>query len=208
MALPGNLTTITVTGSYMTVTGAPAGGTVLFTPSAPLCDIAGTTILTDAPIVAPLTAGAFTVTLPCTDNTAVVPNPFYYTVTQAIACTYQTPFNITLPHTLGTTVDMSTLIPAPVMAQPQPGLYVISLNGQTGAISIPQGTITLAAGGATVTTTAITATSRIFLTTQAPGGTPGAVYVNTITAGTGFTIRSTSGTDTSLVAWMIWPLAA
>jgi len=207
VALPGNLTTITVTGSYMTVTGAPAGGTVLFTPSAPLCDITGTTILTDAPIVAPLTAGAFSIVLPCTDNTALTPNPFWYTVTQAVACTYQTPFTISLPHTLGTTVDMSTLVPAPTMPEPQPGLYVISLNGQTGAISVPQGTTTLNTGAATVAISTITSTSRIFLTIQSPGGTPGAVYVNTITAGTGFTIRSTSSTDASLVAWMIWPLA-
>ncbi|MEU9333143.1 glycosyl hydrolase family 28-related protein [Streptomyces sp. NPDC048290] len=55
----------------------------------------------------------------------------------------------------------------------------------------------------TVTTTAVTATSRIYLTTQAPGGTPGSPYVFSRTAGTSFTIRSTSASDTGSVAWLI-----
>lgn len=54
----------------------------------------------------------------------------------------------------------------------------------------------------TVATTAITAKSRVFLTVQSPGGTPGAHYVNSITAGTSFTIKSEAG-DTSTVAWLL-----
>lgn len=65
------------------------------------------------------------------------------------------------------------------------------------------GVATLAAGAATVSTTAVTATSRIFLTNQALGGTAGFLRVSARTAGTSFTISSSSGTDTSTVAWMI-----
>ncbi|MFJ4637594.1 hypothetical protein ACIP69_18470 [Streptomyces hygroscopicus] len=65
------------------------------------------------------------------------------------------------------------------------------------------GTATLAAGTATVSTTAVTANSRIFLTNQALGGTAGFLRVSARTAGTSFTITSSSGTDTSTVAWMI-----
>lgn len=65
------------------------------------------------------------------------------------------------------------------------------------------GTSTLVAGTVVVATNKVTATSRIFLTTQAPGGAPGAVYVSARTAGTSFTVTSTSGTDTSLVGWLI-----
>lgn len=54
----------------------------------------------------------------------------------------------------------------------------------------------------TVTTAAVTANSRIFLTVQVPGGTPGAHYVNSITPGSGFTIKSAAG-DTSTVAWFL-----
>jgi hypothetical protein len=65
------------------------------------------------------------------------------------------------------------------------------------------GSATLAAGTVTVATTAVTANSRIFLTNQAAGGTPGFVRVSARTAGTSFTITSSSGTDTSTVAWLI-----
>jgi hypothetical protein len=65
------------------------------------------------------------------------------------------------------------------------------------------GVAALAAGTVTVSTTAVTANSRIFLTCQTPGGTPGFLRVSARTAGTSFTILSSSGTDTSVVAWMI-----
>ena len=67
-----------------------------------------------------------------------------------------------------------------------------------------QGTATLVAGAATVANTSVTATSRIFLTSQADGGTPGFLRVSTRTAGTSFTITSSSGTDTSTVAYEIF----
>lgn len=66
------------------------------------------------------------------------------------------------------------------------------------------GVATMAAGLVTVSTTAVTANSRILLTIQTPGGTVGSVYVNTKTAGTSFQIKSTSATDTSTVAWFIY----
>jgi hypothetical protein len=64
-----------------------------------------------------------------------------------------------------------------------------------------QGTATLVAGSATVANTSVTSTSRIFLTSQQDGGTPGWLRVSTRTAGTSFTITSSSNTDTSTVAW-------
>jgi hypothetical protein len=54
----------------------------------------------------------------------------------------------------------------------------------------------------TVSTTAVTANSRIFLTIQTPGGTPGSPYVSARTAGTSFQIKS-GASDTSTVAWFI-----
>lgn len=65
------------------------------------------------------------------------------------------------------------------------------------------GTATLAAGVATVATTAVTANSRIFVTSQVDGGTPGFLRVSARNAGADFTITSDSGTDTSTVAWLI-----
>lgn len=77
------------------------------------------------------------------------------------------------------------------------GLYVKEGSNAT------MGTAVLVAGTVVVNTTKVTANSRIHLTIQAPGGAVGAVYVSARTAGTSFTITSTSGTDTSTVAWMI-----
>lgn len=65
------------------------------------------------------------------------------------------------------------------------------------------GTATLVAGAATVSTTEVSATSRIQLTSNTDGGTPGFLRVSARTAGTSFTITSSSGTDTSTVAWLI-----
>jgi len=65
------------------------------------------------------------------------------------------------------------------------------------------GTVVLAAGSGSVATAAVTAASRIHLTSQADGGTPGFLRVSDRTAGTSFTITSSSSTDTSTVAWLI-----
>ena len=54
-----------------------------------------------------------------------------------------------------------------------------------------------------VSTTAVAANSRIFLTIQAPGGTPASPYVSARSAGTSFSIKSTGASDTSTVAWLI-----
>lgn len=65
------------------------------------------------------------------------------------------------------------------------------------------GTLTL--NGATpvvVSTTAVTATSRIFLTHNAPGGTPAFAWVSARSAGASFSVTGTA-LDTSTVAWLI-----
>lgn len=67
------------------------------------------------------------------------------------------------------------------------------------------GTATLSAGTVTVSTTAVTANSRIFLTAQSLGvvGTAQALAVTARSAGTSFTITSASISDGSVVAWFI-----
>lgn len=65
---------------------------------------------------------------------------------------------------------------------------VATLNGTTNVV---------------VSTTAVTATSRIFLQTQASTATYGSPVVVSRVAGTSFTMKSTTASDTSSVAWMI-----
>jgi len=67
-----------------------------------------------------------------------------------------------------------------------------------------QGTAVLVAGTVTVSNTSVTANSRILLTSNADGGTPGFVRVSAKTAGTSFVITSSSGTDTSTIAYEIF----
>ena len=66
-----------------------------------------------------------------------------------------------------------------------------------------QGTAALVSGSKVVSNTAVTANSRIFITSQVDGGTPGFLRVSTRTAGTSFTVTSSSGTDTSTFAYEI-----
>lgn len=65
------------------------------------------------------------------------------------------------------------------------------------------GTSTLSAGTVTVSNTAVTSSSIIFLTNVGTGGTVGTLSVGTKSAGVSFVINSTSNTDTSTVAWLI-----
>ena len=78
------------------------------------------------------------------------------------------------------------------------------LQGQLSAGTARRGTATLSAGAVTVSYPSITATSQILLGTVTPGGTTGALFVFSKTAGTGFVIHSTSATDTSVVAYAIY----
>ncbi len=64
------------------------------------------------------------------------------------------------------------------------------------------GVATLSGGTKTVTNSNVKAGSRIFLSRQTLGGTPGHLSITRI-AGTSFTINSTSGSETSTVAWEI-----
>lgn len=67
-----------------------------------------------------------------------------------------------------------------------------------------QGTATLTAGAVTVANTSVTATSRIIAFSNTDGGTPGWLRNSGRTAGTSFTVTSSSGTDTSTFAYEIF----
>lgn len=65
------------------------------------------------------------------------------------------------------------------------------------------GLATLVAGTVVVSTTKVTATSRILLTHQTVGGTAGFLVVSARTGGTSFTILSSNAADTSTIAWLL-----
>jgi hypothetical protein len=165
MALPEGLTTITVTGTFLTAAGEPLGGTVLFAPTVPLTDRTGQVVLSVNPVVAEVsdTTGEFSVVLPTTDNTALLPAGWAYSVQVGVPGA-TTAFDAYLPSSWGESVDITDLGPVPVIPT-QPGLYVISVNGQSGAITVTQ------VSGVTVTGTPtagqrLTATSSTSATWQ------------------------------------------
>jgi hypothetical protein len=65
------------------------------------------------------------------------------------------------------------------------------------------GRAVLVGGTVTVAYTGTTAASNILVTCQIPGGTPGFLRISARVVGTSFTILSSSGTDTSTVAYMV-----
>lgn len=64
------------------------------------------------------------------------------------------------------------------------------------------GTVVLSSGSATVAEESVTDDSRVFVSRMDLSGTPGHLSV-TVSAGVGFDIDSTSGSDASTVAWML-----
>jgi len=85
----------------------------------------------------------------------------------------------------------------------------LNLGSAGGGVAIAEGAnarmgqSTLAAGTVTVANTSVTANTRIAVFRQTAGGTLGHLSV-TKDPGTGFTITSSSGTDTSTVAWVLF----
>lgn len=79
------------------------------------------------------------------------------------------------------------------------------LSIATGANASIGTSAAMTAGTITISTTAVTASSKIFLTANTLAGTPGTLSapVASITAGTSFVITSSSNTDTSTVNWLI-----
>jgi hypothetical protein len=111
MPLPNNLQTITLTGTFLDTTGTALSGTLTFTPPPELVD-PGNAIMYSAPVTANLdSSGHFSVTLICTDNSILLPVGWFYTVTENVRGVRSYP--IFVPHSLGSTVDLSSLTPIP-----------------------------------------------------------------------------------------------
>ena len=113
MAFPGNIVTITVTGTFLTPAGAPATGTVTFDPGAvTLVDPAGHAILASPVTVALNGSGQIAVVLPCTDDPVLSGVPFTYSVGVALGGQPASAYpGKSMPRSLGASVDLSALLP-------------------------------------------------------------------------------------------------
>lgn len=71
-----------------------------------------------------------------------------------------------------------------------------------GIPNLKAGTTALSAGTVNVTLTSVGSGTVILVSRLVPGGTVGSLSVPSATVGSGFTISSSSNTETSTVAWL------
>ena len=108
MALPGNLSTITVTGQYLDFQGLPIAGQVKFTLSQVLIDAAADTVIIPSTVTADLDAtGAFSAVVPITNDPDISPAAFDYLFEEAFIG--GSSYTIQLTSSLGATVDISDI---------------------------------------------------------------------------------------------------
>ena len=115
MALAPSLTTVTLTGNYVNYEGSPIQGQVRFTLGEVLRNGTDDQMIAPSNIVVPLSAGAFTVSLPATNDPDVVPNPFVYTVEESFAGGRT--YTITVPYTTVGSLDLADLSPTPTLSE-------------------------------------------------------------------------------------------
>lgn len=111
MALSPDLTTITLTGTYVDIQGNPISGSVSFTPQSIIKDTDQNQIIINQALSATLDSnGSFSIVLPITDDTDVAPVPFAYEVEEVFSGGRT--FFITLPTGTPDPQDIADLAPA------------------------------------------------------------------------------------------------
>lgn len=112
MALPPNVITITVTGTYVGMNGVASSGTVSFTPNTnPFTDVAAPSFIVGTTLTATLDSnGHFSIVLPTTDNGHMSPQNWVYSVQESLTSDSRT-WLVQIPSSLGATVDLATLPP-------------------------------------------------------------------------------------------------
>jgi hypothetical protein len=138
VALPDDLDTVEITGRWVGLDGQPSAGRVTLAPTAErLVSVATETTIIGVPITLPLDAqGAMHAEVPATDDPDIAGGPWYYTVTvQASRRSYS--FPLVVP-TGSEPIDLADYTP-PTGVPDVPEPYVLSVNGATGHVIIPEG---------------------------------------------------------------------
>lgn len=138
MALPSNLTTVTVTGRYIDHNGSPVRGSVTFDTDYYVLDAGENVVVIEAPITVNLDAtGSFSVDLIATDDPQMTPTGWTWELTPNFDGGF--PLQFALPASLAPTTDITVL--APALPNPDP-VYSYVL---TSAINAPNGVAGLTA---------------------------------------------------------------
>ncbi len=111
MALSADLSTITLTGTYVDLQGNAVSGFVRFTPQSIIKDTDQNQIIINNAVEATLNgSGFFSVVLPVTDDSDVAPIPFAYAVEEVFSGGRT--FFITIPGGGASTQDIADFAPA------------------------------------------------------------------------------------------------
>jgi hypothetical protein len=113
MAIGTSVSTVTIAGSYVDFEGNTIQGQIRFTLGDVLRNGTDDQMVAPSSIVIPLSAGAFTVSLPATNDPDVVPNPFTYTVEESFpgGRTY----TISVPYDTVGELNLADLSPTPTL---------------------------------------------------------------------------------------------
>lgn len=120
------------------------------------------------------------------------------TITLSLPSAITAPGSVTATTTLTATLGAITATNGNVVLGTAGNKIVIA----TGANASVGTSAAMTAGAVTVATTACSATAKVFFSRATTGGTPGNVSI-TAQDGTGFTLTSTSNTETSTFNWWI-----
>lgn len=114
MALPGNVSQRTVTGTYVDFEGNPIAGQVRFTLPSTLTDAGANTFIVKSSETATLdNTGSFSIQIPVTNDVDLTPYDYEYTV-QELFPNGRT-YTISLPA--GSPIDISDLAPSQTFTQ-------------------------------------------------------------------------------------------
>lgn len=140
MALTVDLEVVTLTGTYVDLVGDPIVGSVTFTPQTIIKDTDQNQIIVNNVITEVLdNNGAFSVILPVTDDSDVVPQPFSYEVEEVFSGGRT--FNIVLPAG-GGAVDIADLSPAVTAAVAAGFVTTTQFNSITGRLTTANTAVT------------------------------------------------------------------
>lgn len=113
MAIGPSVSTIVIEGAFVDFEGNNIQGQVRFTLGDVLRNGTDDQIVAPSSIVVPLDAGAFSVSLPATNDPDVVPNPFLYTVEESFP--RGRTYTISVPFDTVGVLDLADLSPNPTL---------------------------------------------------------------------------------------------
>lgn len=106
---------------------------------------------------------------------------------------------------LGAGYALAQVPPGTIIVTPLSGSYSVNLNTtgpQSAVARLSGGTFTCGSSTATVSNTNVKAGSNVITTLKTVGGTVAAIFIATITPGTGFTVTC-GASDTSVYEYLI-----